>query len=172
MKAKTNPVLKPTMPPKGYRTENQGFKSSRMSDNALLREWFDPLDDAEDAIIAMTLNDLVCFWNKGAERIYGWKDDEAIGRNAAVLLPTDPVKYREAKAGCLENGQWNGTMDIVRLLRAPLEIKSRWTLLRDAQNAPAIIFLVDTDVTERRQTNEVLVMLASRLQEWLLERSL
>ncbi|WP_322505940.1 PAS domain-containing protein [Chroococcidiopsis cubana] len=39
------------------------------------------LDVATDAIIVRSLDDKVLYWNKGAERLYGWQAQEAIGRN-------------------------------------------------------------------------------------------
>src|SRR5829696_2157098 len=44
------------------------------------------LDQAQDAILVRDLDQKILFWNKGAEKIYGWAAVEAIGRNAKELL--------------------------------------------------------------------------------------
>ena len=40
------------------------------------------LDQARDALIVRDLEDRIRFWNKGAERLYGWRADEVIGRKS------------------------------------------------------------------------------------------
>jgi two-component system cell cycle sensor histidine kinase/response regulator CckA len=47
------------------------------------------LDITTDAILVRDLSNQILFWNKGAERLYGWKAEEAVGKNAEKLL------YRE-----------------------------------------------------------------------------
>ena len=44
------------------------------------------LDLVQDAILVRDLNDRVLYWNKSAERLYGWISAEALGRDAAELL--------------------------------------------------------------------------------------
>jgi PAS domain S-box-containing protein len=46
------------------------------------------VDSCDDAIIGVTLTRIVTSWNKGAERIFGYSEAEAIGRPVAMLLPT------------------------------------------------------------------------------------
>jgi PAS domain S-box-containing protein len=45
------------------------------------------VESSEDGMIAKDLNGLILAWNRGAERIYGYREDEVIGRSAAILLP-------------------------------------------------------------------------------------
>lgn len=47
------------------------------------------VDSSEDAIIGKTLDGTITTWNKGAERIYGYRSEEVLGKNIAVLAPTD-----------------------------------------------------------------------------------
>src|SRR6267142_3159969 len=54
------------------------------------------LDKAQDAILVHDLNSQLIFWNKGAERIYGWTASETIGERADNLLFKDPSAALEA----------------------------------------------------------------------------
>src|SRR5688572_14818818 len=60
-----------------------------------IREQAALLDQARDAILVRDLEQNILFWNKGAERIYGWTAEEAIGRNAAELLLKEPSREFE-----------------------------------------------------------------------------
>src|ERR1051326_3413782 len=50
-----------------------------------IREQAALLDEAQDAIVVRGLDDRITFWNKGAERIYGWTAEEVVGRTAREL---------------------------------------------------------------------------------------
>ena len=47
------------------------------------------IDTSEDAIISKDLNGIISSWNKGAERIYGYTQQEAIGKHISMLAPSD-----------------------------------------------------------------------------------
>src|SRR4026208_1111555 len=51
-----------------------------------IREQAALLDQAQDAILVRDLDQKILFWNKGAEKIYGWTAEEVIGKNAGELL--------------------------------------------------------------------------------------
>src|SRR5919205_1950632 len=50
-----------------------------------IREQAALLDEARDAIVVRALDNRIIFWNKGAERLYGWTSAEAVGRTAREL---------------------------------------------------------------------------------------
>jgi PAS domain S-box-containing protein len=45
------------------------------------------VDSSDDAIFSMDLDETICTWNGGAERLYGYRADEVIGRSRAMLVP-------------------------------------------------------------------------------------
>lgn len=47
------------------------------------------VEDSDDAILSKTLDGSILTWNKAAERTYGYRADEVIGRNVSLLLPSD-----------------------------------------------------------------------------------
>src|SRR5918912_2293471 len=59
--------------------------SERKRAEERIREQAALLDEAQDAIVVRALDDRIAFWNKGAERIYGWTVAEAVGKTAREL---------------------------------------------------------------------------------------
>jgi PAS domain S-box-containing protein len=108
------------------------------------------LDKAQDAIIVRDLDHRITYWNKSAERLYGWSAAEALGTTARDLQP-DPTAFDEATGHLLEEGDWVGELAQARRDGRPLTVESRWTLVRDAAGQPAEVLVINTDITERTQ---------------------
>src|SRR5438309_7238255 len=92
------------------------------------REYASLLDLANDAIIVMTLDGTIQFWNEGAVRLYGWTKSEAIGKCAHELLQTVfPAEPDEIKLIVRREGSWGG--DLIHNARngRRILVASRWT---------------------------------------------
>lgn len=71
-----------------------------------LRERAELLDLATEAIMVRGLDDSIQFWNEGAEKVYGWKRDEVIGRNVHEMLQTVFPAPRQEIQKALEKQRW------------------------------------------------------------------
>jgi PAS domain S-box-containing protein len=117
-----------------------------------IRQQAELLDQAQDAIIVRDLNDTIMYWNKSAERLYGWTAEEAIGKNAEFLLYEEvPPEFEEAQRGLSQNGEWGGELTQVTKDRREIIVASRWTLVRDDRGKPHEKLIVNTDITERKR---------------------
>jgi len=117
-----------------------------------IREQAALLDLAQDAILVRDLNDRVLYWNKSAERLYGWTAAEALGRDAAELLyEGESLALKRAREQVLERGDWLGELEQVTRDGKPITVQSRWTLVRDQSGAPKSKLILNTDVTERKK---------------------
>ena len=47
------------------------------------------IESSDDAIVSKTLEGVIKTWNKGAERIFGWKAEEVIGKPITIIMPED-----------------------------------------------------------------------------------
>ena len=121
------------------------------------------LDIATDAILVRDLNNQILFWNKGAERLYGWLAEEALGKNAFELLYRDSSKPAEAQKTVSLVGEWHGELHKVTKSGKEITVESRWTLVRDQETKPKSILTVDTDITEKKQL-EAQFLRAQRLE--------
>jgi PAS domain S-box-containing protein len=110
------------------------------------------LDQAQDAILVRDLEHNILFWNKGAERLYGWTAEEAAGKNALSLLFNErPPQMETAKQAVMEKGEWSGEMHQMRCNGDEITVESRWTLVRDEKGQPTSILVINTDVTGKKQ---------------------
>jgi len=120
------------------------------------------LDNARDAIVVHDLDGRITFWNKGAERIYGWTRDESLGRRLDDILYIDPKKFRESHAITLEKGEWVGDHRHISKDNRELIMETRFSLMREKDGRPKSVLGVKTDVTEKRKI-EVQFIRAQRM---------
>lgn len=149
MKAvKPSPVNPPLQPEEASQRSQKELADTKFAiDEASL------LDHARDAILVRDLDQNIRYWNKGAEHIYGWTAEEAIGRNVKELL------FKESSAqfdeGCdlvVKNEAWQGEIHQTRRDGAEIIVESRWTLVRDEKGQPNSILVINTDITEKKRT--------------------
>jgi len=111
------------------------------------------LDQAQDAILTRDLDHNILFWNKGAERIYGWTAEEVLGKNASdVLFQGSSVALQAAKQIVIDKGEWRGDLRQVRRDGHEVIVESRWTLVRNDKGEPTSILVINTDITEKKRT--------------------
>lgn len=117
-----------------------------------IREQADLLDKAQDAILVRDLEGRILYWNKSAERIYGWAQAEAVGRNVRNLLfGENKVQYDEAIIRLLRDGEWTGELQQVTKAQDEIMVESRWTLVRNDEGRATSVLVINTDITERKK---------------------
>lgn len=116
-----------------------------------LREQAALLDKAQDAILVRGLDHRILYWNKSAERLYGWSAAEAVGASIMGLLYRDASAFMAATNTVLTRGEWVGEIEQYTRSGRKLIIEGRWTLVRGADDQPLSIFAINTDITERKQ---------------------
>ena len=121
------------------------------------------LDRAQDAIVALDLEGSVKFWNRGAERMYGWTRDEVLGRNVSGLFYKNHDKFEEANELTVSKGEWSGELVHLAKDRREITVESRRTLIRDDAGNPKSLLIINTDVTEKKKI-EAQFMRAQRME--------
>ncbi len=109
------------------------------------------LDHAQDAIIVQRIDGGITYWNKGAERLYGWSREDAMGRDAMDLLLTNSASCQFARSHTRANGEWRGELRQRTRTGQEVVVQSSWALIEDANARPQSILVINTDVTENRQ---------------------
>ena len=121
------------------------------------------LDKTQDAIVIFEPEGRILYWNKGAERIYGWTADEAVGRFVGEFIHSDLHKFRDVNKLVMDTGEWSGEMHHLNRERHELIVESRWWPVRDKDGRAKSILVINTDVTEKRRI-EVQFMRAQRME--------
>lgn len=116
-----------------------------------IRSQAELLDMAHEAILVRDLQGHIQFWNKGAERLYGWTAQEAIGRSASELFASHSDEFHQRLEDLWRHGQWNGEMRHLTKDRREVVVASRWSLVQDAAGQPKAILVIETDITEKKQ---------------------
>jgi diguanylate cyclase (GGDEF)-like protein/PAS domain S-box-containing protein len=131
-------------------TAQAAVKEERRIADARIRDQAALLDKARDAITVRSLEHRILYWNKSAERLYGWSMEQAIGTQIENLIYNDSALFAEATNRVLEFGEWSGEICKHRNDGSTLTIESRWTLVKDEQGTPQSILSIDTDITARK----------------------
>jgi PAS domain S-box-containing protein len=136
--------------------------TDRKQADQTIREQAALLDIASDAIYVCDLAQRILYWNRGAERLYGWTASEAIGQSAPELLREQDAQITPIMATLLAQGEWRDELRRSTKRDQAVLIDSRWTLVRD-RGEPKSILSVDTDITEKKQL-ETQFLRAQRLE--------
>ncbi|MBV9289065.1 MAG: PAS domain-containing protein [Hyphomicrobiales bacterium] len=119
-----------------------------------LRRQAEMLQLSFDAIIVWRLDDGIESWNRGAEELYGYSRDEAIGRVTHELLQTvHPAPWREIESEMLRAGLWEGELRHRAKDGRGVVVSARLQLV---QNADGVARVLETnrDITERKEAAE------------------
>jgi|SRR5579859_1947792 len=110
------------------------------------------LELSHDTVIIRDRDEVILHWNDGAERLYGWSREEALGEPCNTLLQSSFLSAEVATA--LETvGQWSGEVIRTRRDGTRLVLTSRWLLRRDPEGRPIGVIESSTDVTEQRRAD-------------------
>ena len=105
-----------------------------------------------EPMLAWRLDGPIEFWNAGAERLYGFASDEAIGRSSHSFLQTKfPIEFAEMSSQLRNDGYWSGELRHLCKDGREVIVDSRQQLLADGT-----VLEVNRDVTERKQIQRAL----------------
>jgi PAS domain S-box-containing protein len=122
-----------------------------------LRERAQLLDLTHDSIFVRDMNDAISFWNRGAEQLYGWSTEQALGQISHQLLRTIfPSPLEEIRSELLCTGRWEGEIVHTKHDGTQVTVASRWSLRRDERGQPIGILETNNDITERKRAEESL----------------
>jgi two-component system cell cycle sensor histidine kinase/response regulator CckA len=117
-----------------------------------IREQAALLDVATDAIFVCDLDSKILFWNKAAERLYGWKSLDAIGKQTGQLWQEKSLSQLQSIFNILlKNGAWEGELKQTTSTGVEIIVESRWTLVPEFDGNLQAILVVNTDITQKKQ---------------------
>ena len=144
--------------------------TERRREQRQLFEHADLVDLARDAIIVRDAEDRITFWNRGAERVYGWTRGEALGRVSHDLLQTrfrEPLE--EVRTTLLEKSFWEGMLVNRHRDGSEVVTLSRWTVRRAQGGQLLEVVEANSDITLEHHLVDQLRTQAKELAQQTLE---
>ncbi|GHO42146.1 PAS domain S-box protein [Ktedonospora formicarum] len=133
-------------------TALRDVERERMRISQRLRQQDKLISLAHDAILVRDAESRIVSWNEGAEHLYRWTAQEAMGKVSHSLLQTRfPSTQKALDQTLLQHGQWQGELNHTCRDGARVIVESRQVLVRDDQGVPSAILEINRDVTERRR---------------------
>jgi PAS domain S-box-containing protein len=125
------------------------------SPEATLREQAQLLNLTHDAIVVLDMDGTIKYWNRGAEELYGWPAEQAVGKVIQELLQTVFPIWRELiDEEVTRTGRWEGELAHTKRDGSQVVVASRWSLQRDAKCSPVAIMEINNDITQRKRDAE------------------
>jgi PAS domain S-box-containing protein len=123
------------------------------------------VESAEDAIVSKTLDSIITSWNKGAERIFGYTAEEAIGQSVTMLIPEDHIDEEPEILSRIRRGDRIEHYETVRLHKdgTLIDISLTVSPIRAADGRIIGASKIARDITGQRQTQRTLDESATRL---------
>lgn len=122
-----------------------------------------------DAVIVTDLEYKVVAWNAAAEKLYGWRADDVIGRSVGGLLQTEFESIeavQQSQTTLSETGKWEAP-NVVQHRRdgTPIWVSTTVTLLKDSKGVPHSIVACNQDITEQHHAEQALRAALAREHE-------
>ncbi len=108
------------------------------------------LDQIDASVVVTDMNGVVISWNRGAEALYGWSEQEAVGHAATELMV--PEDTREAERLLVElrrDGRWDGELNVRRRDGSLFTAYVRNRMILDAEECPSAVVGVAVDISAR-----------------------
>jgi len=123
-----------------------------------IRQQASLLDNARDAILVCDLAYDIIYWNKGAESIYGWTLEEALGCSIEqILFGGEDTRFDDIRDAIARTAEWKAELVQQTKDKKKIVVESRWTLVRNDIGQPDYILIINTDITEQKRTEEHLL---------------
>jgi PAS domain S-box-containing protein len=130
----------------------------------ILHEQSKVLDLAQVMVRDMTGR--IVLWNGGAEKLYGYTKEEAIGQISHEFFHTEfPKPLGEIEQQLLRTSSWEGELVHRKRDGSRIVVSSLWVLHRDEKGEPARVLEANTDITARKDAEEQLVGQAIELSQ-------
>jgi PAS domain S-box-containing protein len=124
------------------------------------------VDSSDDAIFSTGLDDVILTWNAGAERLYGYTADEAIGQNRSFFVPDDKkaelaaILEKVLRGEAAESFETQRTRQNGSIIHISLTISPMTDSIGRVTGAATIA----RDITSRKKTDAELARLDDEIQ--------
>ena len=122
-------------------------------------------ETSPDAIICSNAEGDITFWNRSAERLFGYSSEEMLNHTSEIIVPDSWLRIYEAEIERLGSGQKmelaDRTIELSGLRKDGTEFPAEFSLSTWQEGNTTSVGAIVRDITERRQNEERLFRLAS-----------
>ena len=124
------------------------------------------VESSDDAILSKDLNGTIRSWNAGAEAMLGFRADEIIGQNIALIIPPERLDEEDRIVQRIKRGERVSSYDTVRVIKdgRRVEVSVSVSPLRDSNGQVVGASKIVRDITQRKQKEEQLRLLSSAVE--------
>ena len=124
------------------------------------------IESSEDAIISKTLEGIITSWNHAAQHLYGYTQDEIIGRHITTLIPADRLNEEELIIGSIKNNKKVDHFETKRLTKDGREIPISLTVspIRNSQGHIIGASKIARDISKQKESEAQLQRYAESLE--------
>src|SRR5262247_1543233 len=106
-----------------------------------------------DSVMTRSMTGIINFWNRSAEKLYGWREEEAVGKVSHDLLKTQfPKPLEEIESELVRNGRWEGKLVHTTREGTRVVVESLWSLELAGQIGGLIEINARSDNVEGHRT--------------------
>ena len=116
------------------------------------------VESSHDAIVSKSLNGVITSWNKGAERLFGYTAEEAVGQNITLIIPAERRDEERTILEQLARGERVDHFETVRMRKdgSLLDVSLTISPMKDASGRVVGASKLARDITERKRAEEAL----------------
>jgi PAS domain S-box-containing protein len=116
------------------------------------------VESSHDAIVSKNLDGVITSWNKGAERLFGYAAEEAVGQNITLIIPPDHRDEERTIVERLTRGERVDHFETVRMRKdsSLLDVALTISPIKDAADRVVGASKLARDITERKRAEEAL----------------
>ena len=125
------------------------------------------VESSDDAIISKDLNGVIQTWNRGAERVFGYTAEEAVGKPVTILIPPDRIDEEPGILARIRRGERIDHYETVRRRKdgSLIDISLTVSPIRDGDGRVAGASKIARDITERKKAENAVRDSERKLQE-------
>jgi PAS domain S-box-containing protein len=124
------------------------------------------VDSSDDAIVSKTLNGFITSWNRGAERLFGYSETEAVGQHITMIIPPERLAEEDDILARLRRGEKLDHFETIRQTKDGRRLNISLTVspIRDTRGRVIGASKIARDITERKLLEEERTRAAERVR--------